>query len=232
MTSALLMLPLSLALQINSETDVTLPWDTAYIDEQTYIANLADTVQSSERTFQGPGPILVHFEAEVDPEVTNYVAWEISEDQQFQDLLVSYHVNDIDYSFDKSGTYYARFVTSNADNTEETYSQPYTIRVTESLLQIPNLITPDSPTGNNRVFRVKYQSLVDFEMWVYNRWGQQLYHTTDPSDGWDGTQSGHIVPTGVYYYLVRAEGTDGIRYRKKGDINVIRLKKVNSGSYE
>jgi gliding motility-associated-like protein len=98
--------------------------------------------------------------------------------------------------------------------------------VTESLLQIPNLITPDSPTGTNQVFKVKYQSLTSFEMWVYNRWGQQLFHTKDPAQGWDGTQSGRPVPTGAYYYLVKAKGTDGISYTKKGDINVLRTKEV------
>ncbi|MBQ0057181.1 MAG: gliding motility-associated C-terminal domain-containing protein [Bacteroidales bacterium] len=229
MISVLLTLPLSLALQTSSD-DVKLPWDTAYIDQQTYIENLADTVQASERTFQGPGPILVHFEAEVDPDVTTYVSWDIAEDQQFQSLIVSFHETDIDYTFDETGTYYARFSTSNADNTEETESEIYTIRVTESLLQIPNLITPDSPSGNNRVFKVKYQSLAKFEMWVYNRWGQQLYHTTDPSDGWDGTQGGRVVPTGAYYYLIKALGTDGIHYQRRGDINVLRLKKVDSNS--
>lgn len=223
---------LSLALPISSEPDVTLPWDTAYIDQQTLYDNLADTVQYVERSFQGPGPIVMHFEAEVDPSVVTYVAWEISDDQAFQSLIVSYHDTDVDYTFSQSGTYYARFVTSNADNTDERVSDTYTIRVTESLLQIPNLITPDSPTGNNQVFKVKYQSLVSFELWVYNRWGQQLFHTKDPSVGWDGTQSGRPVPTGAYYYLVKAVGTDGIHYNKKGDINVLRLKKVNSGSYE
>ena len=52
----------------------TLPWDTAYIDAQTYIDNLADSVQSATRSFQGPGPILVHFEAEIDRDSTDYFA--------------------------------------------------------------------------------------------------------------------------------------------------------------
>jgi gliding motility-associated-like protein len=61
-------------------------------------------------------------------------------------------------------------------------------------------------------------------MWVFNRWGNQLFHSSNPDDGWDGTDNGKIVPTGAYYYLVKAEGTDGIVYQKKGDINVLRLK--------
>ena len=77
---------------------------------------------------------------------------------------------------------------------------------------------------------MKYQSLVSFEMWVYNRWGQLLFHTKDPAHGWDGTQNGRSVPTGAYYYLIKARGTDGITYNKKGDINVLRTKKVENST--
>lgn len=236
MTSAASTLLLLLALQTSSDdisTASSLVQDTAYIDEQTYIDNRADSITGSARSFQGPGPILVHFEAEVDTDSIDYYAWEISDDQKFSSLLITYREQDIDYTFYESGTYYVRFNYKRIDEEGEgSYSEPYTIQVTESLLQIPNLITPDSPSGTNQIFKVKYQSLLSFEMWIYNRWGQQLFHTKDPADGWDGTQGGRPVPTGAYYYLVKARGTDGIRYNKKGDINVIRTKKVdNSNSY-
>lgn len=227
MTSALSTLLLSLALLTNSE----LPRDTAYIDEQPYIDNRADSIQGAGRQFTGPGPILVHFEAEIDETMT-YFAWEIARDLQFQDLEVTYHELNVDYEFLETGTYYARFTTSNIDNTHETVSaEPYVIQVTESLLQIPNVITPDSPTGSNTVFKVKYKSLKEFEMWIYNRWGNQLFHTQDPSAGWDGTANGHTVPTGAYYYVIKAVGTDGIKYNKKGDINVLRTKEHNNATY-
>jgi len=172
--------------------------------------------------------MLVHFEADIDESMT-YFAWEIGFDQNFDSKEI-YHELDLDYTFEETGIYYARFTTSNADNTEETTSaQPYVIQITESLLQIPNVITPDSPTGSNQVFKVKYKSLKSFEMWVYNRWGNQLFHTKDPSEGWDGTANGHIVPTGAYYYIIKAVGTDDIKYNKKGDINVLRTKERTNG---
>lgn len=206
--------------------DITLPWDTAYVDEQAVIDNLAEKLTENGKSFRGPGPYTVHFEAEVDSETT-YYAWEIANDAAFQDIAVTYHELNVDYEFSETGTYYARFTTSNSDNTLETVSESYTFQVTESLLDIPNLITPDSPSGANKVFKVKYKSLKSFEMWVFNRWGNELFHTKDPSNGWDGTQNGKTVPTGAYYYLVKAVGTDGIIYNKKGDINVLRLKNSN-----
>jgi len=230
MISAVSMLLLLLALQTSSDIDnqVVIASDTAYIDPQVYINNRADSVQGSSRTFQGPGPILLHFEAEIEEDSIDYYAWEISDDMQFGSTLVTYRELDVDYEFVESGTYYARFnYRKKGEEGEGNYFEKYTITVTESLLQIPNLITPDSPSGTNQTFKVKYQSLVSFELWVYNRWGKELFHTKDPSVGWDGTQGGKPVPTGAYYYYIKARGTDGIKYNKKGDINVLRVKQVD-----
>lgn len=208
-----------------------LPWDTVYITDDfgEGIDNLAERMTIGERSFRGPGPYTVHFEAEVSSNTT-YYAWEIANDASFQDILVTYHELMVDYEFSETGTYYARFNTSNSDNSAETYSEIYTFQVTESLLDIPNLITPDSPSGANQIFKVKYKSLKSFELWVFNRWGNELFHTKDPSAGWDGTSNGKIVPTGAYYYVVKAIGTDGIKYNKKGDINVLRLKNSAFGN--
>lgn len=205
------------------QDDSVLPWDTAYVDEATPIDNLAETMTASDRSFRGPGPFTVHFEAEIPDNVTFY-AWEIANDGAFQDIAVTYRELDVDYEFSDTGTYYARFTTYDDKTEVETFSETYSFQVTESLLDIPNVITPNSPSGANQVFKVKYKSLKSFELWIVNRWGNELFHTTDPSKGWDGTQGGKPVPTGTYYYLVKAVGTDGVRYNKKGDLNVLRLK--------
>ncbi len=227
----MLLLPLlfaCLTFQMKASDDVAV-WDTAYVDVQGYINNRSDSVKNSGRSFIGPGPVTVHFEATAPASMT-YVVWQIGNDNSFNDVAAQFYEYRIDYTFDETGTYYARFLTANADNTEETTGEAYTIQITESELLIPNVITPNSPSGANQVFKVKYKSLKSFEMWVFNRWGNKLFHTTDPSEGWDGTYNGRLVPTGAYYYLVKAEGTDGISYRKKGDINVLLTRDHNNSS--
>jgi gliding motility-associated-like protein len=201
----------------------TLPTDTAYVTPLQPSDNRADSVTVAGHTFTGSGPYTVHFEAEA-PESATYVCWELAADASFSEILSRFYELTFSYEFDEAGTFYARFTTANAEGGDETYGEAYIMTVSESLLQIPNLITPDSPSGANTVFKVKYRSLRKFEMWVYNRWGNQLFHTTNPDAGWDGTAGGKTVPTGAYYYYIKAEGTDGIKYQKKGDINVLRLK--------
>ena len=35
---------------------------------------------------------------------------------------------------------------------------------------------------------------------IYNRWGELVYHTTDPTQGWDGTYNGQVPKTLTYTY--------------------------------
>ena len=106
-------------------------------------------------------------------------------------------------------------------NTE--FSESFIIRIAESELEVPNAFSPNGD-GVNDVFRVKHKSLVRFNAYVFNRWGQQLYHwgLQNIDVGWDGTAHGGNVPEGVYFIVVEAEGADGVNYRIKSDINILR----------
>ncbi|MDE6654646.1 MAG: gliding motility-associated C-terminal domain-containing protein [Muribaculaceae bacterium] len=63
---------------------------------------------------------------------------------------------------------------------------------------------------------------MEFDCHIFNRWGQEMIHLTDPSQGWDGKYKGKTVPTGVYYYVIKAKGSEGRKYHLKGDINIIK----------
>ena len=211
--------------------------DTAYCEAEPFVINKADSLKVSAHSFVGPGPAKITFFAEMTQQ-PSYCSWELASDNLFNDIIDQFRIIDaggltstFDYDFDEAGTYYVRFVadfTNTSDEGEDAQSyttpEPYQVQITESLLEIPNLITPDQPDSRNSVFRVRYKSLVSYEIWIHNRWGQQLFHSSDPAEGWDGKSGGSTVPTGAYYYLIKAEGTDGITYNKKGAINVLRTR--------
>ena len=215
--------------------------DTAYAEAPGYVANRADSLKVNGHTFIGPGPIKITFKAEMTQQ-PDYCSWELASDNRFEEIIDQFRVLDpggvtsqFDLDFDEAGTYYVRFVADfNSYLTPAeleggitaTYqtSVPYQVQITESLLEVPNLITPDSPDSKNSVFHVRYKSLVSYEISIVNRWGQELFHSTNPEEGWDGRFNGSTVPTGAYYYLIKAEGTEGIRYNKKGSLNVLRTK--------
>ncbi len=70
-------------------------------------------------------------------------------------------------------------------------------------LFIPNSFTPNSD-GLNDVFSPagNYESIVDFYMAIYNRWGQLVFETRDKNKGWDGIIDNETVQLGVYIYKI------------------------------
>jgi hypothetical protein len=49
-----------------------------------------------------------------------------------------------------------------------------------------------------------------------------VFETSDRKQGWDGTFKGAVQPMDVYTYTLDVEFTDGVRYRKTGDITLLR----------
>lgn len=86
---------------------------------------------------------------------------------------------------------------------------------------IPSAFTPNND-GNNDCFGLKYWGRVtNLEMEVFNRWGQRVFFTKDPTNCWDGTYKGLPQPGGGYVYQIRAITACGMVYRR-GTVLLIR----------
>ena len=70
-------------------------------------------------------------------------------------------------------------------------------------LYIPNSFSPNSD-GINDVFLVEGTGIYEFELRIYDRWGELLFYTVDPGDAWTGGFKDYYVPDGVYTYQVKA----------------------------
>ncbi len=159
-----------------------------------------------------------------------YREWEMARDEDFEEVILQYNQDEVDYTFSEAGTYFMRYYVANAEGNCESYGETYRITVSESELVCPNVFSPGSTEGVNDVWKVSYKSLVEFHCWIFNRWGTCVCEFTDPGSGWDGTYNGRLVDTGVYYYVVTALGSDGVKYKKRGDITILRYKKGASGT--
>lgn len=109
------------------------------------------------------------------------------------------------YTFTDKGNYRAVVAISNSNCQLD--SVEFTISISESMVVVPNVFTPNGD-GTNDEFRVVYRSLKEFHCWVYNRWGHLVYEWSDPAKGWDGTIGGRPAAEGAYFYVIRALGTD------------------------
>ncbi len=73
----------------------------------------------------------------------------------------------------------------------------------DSRLTIPSAFSPNGD-GINDIFRVIHRGEIEqFDFKVFNRWGELVFETTNPNDGWDGYHKGSLQELAVYAYYVR-----------------------------
>ena len=174
----------------------------------------------NESGLGGSAPATVDFNASV-TDAAVFTEWQFSRDPEFNDISLRFNELDVTYTFRDEGETYVRFVCANDQGTCEYSSETYTVQIGRSSLECPNAFSPGASEGVNDEWKVSYQSIIDFDCHIFNRWGKELARLTDPSQGWDGKVGGKVVPAGVYFYVITATGADGKKYKLSGDINVI-----------
>lgn len=80
------------------------------------------------------------------------------------------------------------------------------------------------PNGVNPEFKpvLLYPNPDGYRLVVLNRWGELLYETNDPDDGWDGTIGTELAPQGVYAYVIKMKSLNGSEIEKKGTVLLLR----------
>jgi gliding motility-associated-like protein len=113
----------------------------------------------------------------------------------------------------------------------ETYGNPYGLQDSsvsniavcnqQSKIYIPNAFTPE---GYNQVFK-PFNVFVDFEEYqliIYNRWGQEVFRSDNPNEGWGGQYKGSPAKAGVYAYYLTYSVKSGQTRQRKGTVMLIR----------
>ncbi len=84
-----------------------------------------------------------------------------------------------------------------------------------------NVFTPNGD-GSNDEFKIVCERIVEFEMVIFNRWGNEMFRTNDINNAWDGTKGGSDVPEGTYFFIVNAKGFDDVIWTQKSTVTLIR----------
>ncbi len=90
-------------------------------------------------------------------------------------------------------------------------------------LYFPNCITPSFEDGNNDFFHLSNPDIVgEFEIYIYDRWGYLVFHSTDPHFQWNGNVNGKIASNNVFtWYVFASPKTDKKRQNFTGIILVL-----------
>ncbi len=105
------------------------------------------------------------------------------------------------YSVDSPGSYWVEV----ADDIGCKSSDTITVAAVPFRIYLPDAFTPNND-GINDVFkpRTTYDVDIDFELIIYNRWGEEVFKTSDIDEGWDGTFNGIKCPEDVYIWYLNA----------------------------
>ena len=198
-----------------------------YADTTIVSSGSSNMSESSEGVLHAPA--VIRFNAYTNTPVASRFSWRVFAEN---DTISkgNYNMEELVYTFNEAGTFIIKLevnssICSNMDEDEEL--RTFIVNVTETEMTVPNAFSPGCTPGINDIFKVRYKSVIKFQGWVFNRWGNELFRWTDPSQGWDGKYRGKYVPPGAYLYLIEYTGTDRKNYKKKGEINVFRSKEIN-----
>ena len=91
----------------------------------------------------------------------------------------------------------------------------------DPIIYVPNTFTPDNNDYNN-VFRAVTQNIIEFEMTIYNRWGEVVFQSFDPDAAWDGYYGGSLSQDGVYVWKIWYSDLNGVRDELVGHVVLLK----------
>ena len=95
----------------------------------------------------------------------------------------------------------------------------------EPTIYIPNSFSLDGDAFNQIFLPILSDfDPTDYELKIYNRWGQPIFISNDPSIGWNGIvkETNQIAASGTYLYSVMLIDGNGIEIFKKGHVNLFK----------
>jgi gliding motility-associated-like protein len=83
-----------------------------------------------------------------------------------------------------------------------------------------NVFTPNSTDDKNTEFVIEGESLDEYEIKIFNRWGESVFKSTDINNSWNGRvdNTGEECPEGTYFYIINYTFKFGEKNEGKGPI--------------
>ena len=113
-------------------------------------------------------------------------------------------------------------LTASNDNCSATAS--VTVQPCELELYLPNTITPSIHDGLNDNFcinEVLQTQMYDFSIHIYDRWGSEVFASSDKAFKWDGKVNGEIRKSTMYNYVIQYRDLYGEKFLIKGSLLVL-----------
>lgn len=121
------------------------------------------------------------------------------------------------------GEYLVQLITENTFGCRDTGFMKIEV-LDDNLFYAPNAFNPHSFINDNRVFKPLINGLDEsnYHFFIYNRWGEIIFETTDPNRAWDGrNNNGELYPPGSYPWFIQYADKAGTPFLRKGNVSII-----------
>ena len=136
------------------------------------------------------------------------------------------------YSSENLDGYPVKLVVTTIHGCVDSLTHPTRVTVSgEGSIEFPNAFLPtDSKsdgyysTTSNDVFYPVHFGVRTYELWIFNRWGEQIYYSDDVMVGWNGRygNNGKTLEQDVYFWKSKGEFNNGVPFKLAGDVTLIR----------
>lgn len=144
----------------------------------------------------------------------------------------TYHATDTTHQYTLPGVYDVALTAWTQHGCEAYMIIPEAVTVIgEGTIKFPNVFKPNpsGPIGGdynaaehlNQVFYPVYEGVVEYDLSIYNRWGELLFNTTDINRGWDGYYKGSLCVQGVYVWKCTVTYGNGTSNVMAGDVTLL-----------
>ena len=132
-------------------------------------------------------------------------------------------VNNIVFPSDEPADFPVTLIVANIYGCIDTVTKFVSV-VDDVMIFAPNAFTPDDDEFN-QTWNIHILGIdsYDFDLYIYNRWGEVIWESHDPLVGWDGVFNGNIVQAGMYNWsIVCKDIINDDKYSFNGHITVIK----------
>lgn len=100
----------------------------------------------------------------------------------------------------------------------------HTVRVsTEVNFYFPNSFTPNRDALNETFGpSIPFNDLMTYDFRIFNKWGEQIFYSSNINQRWDGSKNGNILPQDVYIYIMYARESSGLEHKFIGRVALIK----------
>jgi gliding motility-associated-like protein len=124
------------------------------------------------------------------------------------------------HQYPRTETFNTCLIAINEFGCADTTCLPVPARV-NPLIDVVSAFTPNNDGVNDRAMVYGF-GVVKMTFRIYNRWGQLMFESSDPRQGWDGMFKGKPQPMEAYAYTLDADLINGERVKRGGSITLVR----------